>query len=102
MSVIMKLQLAMSVIYVYYCTGVLQRIVVCLEDSLYIYAGVRSWQKILHIIHGTPLNSNGLIALTHSLLTNDVNLLAYPGHTDVGNVEIYDCVCIVSIFASLL
>ena len=63
------------------------RLVVCLEDSLYIH-NIRN-MKILHTIKETPRNSRGICALSHN---SDKCLLAYPGSSTNGEVQIYHAV----------
>jgi len=62
-----------------------QRLVVCLEESLYIH-NMRD-MKVLHTIKNTPPNPTGLCALSAD---NDRCLLAYPGHSSAGEVQIFD------------
>lgn len=62
-----------------------QRLVVCLEESLYIH-NIRD-MKLLHTIRDTPPNRNGLCALSAN---NDNCFLAYPGHHSAGEVQIFD------------
>lgn len=65
----------------------LQRLVVCLEESLHIH-NIRD-MKILHTIRDTPPNPRGLCALSPSV---ERCLLAYPGSSAVGEVQIFDAV----------
>ncbi|XP_050308496.1 WD repeat domain phosphoinositide-interacting protein 2 isoform X3 [Anthonomus grandis grandis] len=61
------------------------RLVVCLEESLYIH-NIRD-MKVLHTIRDTPSNPNGLCSLS----SNSENCyLAYPGSSTVGEVQIFD------------
>jgi len=61
------------------------RLVVCLEESLFIH-NIRD-MKVLHTISTTPPNPTGLLALsTHT----DHCYLAYPGHTSIGELQIFD------------
>ena len=69
----------------------LQRLIVCLEESLYIH-NIRD-MKVLHTIRDTPPNPNGLCALS---INNDNCYLAYPGSSQIGEVQIFDCVNLVS------
>lgn len=63
------------------------RLVVCLEESLYIH-NIRD-MKVLHTIRDTPPNPNGLCALS----TDSENcFLAYPGSSTIGEVQIFDAV----------
>lgn len=69
----------------------LQRLIVCLEESLYIH-NIRD-MKVLHTIRDTPSNPEGICALsTH----NDNCYLAYPGSNQTGEVQIFDAVNLVS------
>jgi len=61
------------------------RLVVCLEDSLFIHS-IRD-MKIMHTIRDTPLNSKGLCALS---AVSESSLLAYPGSSTVGEIQIFD------------
>ena len=63
----------------------LQRLVVCLEESLFIH-NIRD-MKVLHTIRETPPNKNGLCALS---IDSDHCYLAYPGHSSVGELQIFD------------
>lgn len=63
------------------------RLVVCLEESLYIH-NIRD-MKVLHTIRDTPPNPHGLCALS---VNNDNCYLAYPGSSQIGEVQIFDCV----------
>jgi len=62
------------------------RLVVCLEESLYIH-NIRD-MKVLHTIRDTPPNPKGLCALS---INSDSCLLAYPGSTNTGEVQLFDC-----------
>lgn len=61
------------------------RLIVCLEESLYIH-NIRD-MKVLHTIRDTPPNREGLCALS---IHNDNCYLAYPGSSQVGEVQIFD------------
>ncbi|KAJ8923019.1 hypothetical protein NQ315_001567 [Exocentrus adspersus] len=63
------------------------RLVVCLEESLYIH-NIRD-MKVLHTIRDTPPNPLGLCALS---IDKDNCLLAYPGSSTIGEVQIFDAV----------
>eukprot|EP00914_Ancora_sagittata_P018045 GHVO01035613.1.p1 GENE.GHVO01035613.1~~GHVO01035613.1.p1 ORF type:complete len:427 (+),score=26.57 GHVO01035613.1:132-1412(+) len=63
------------------------RLVVCLEESLFIH-NIRD-MKVLHTIRDTPPNPAGLCALSNS---NDNCFLAYPGSSQIGEVQIFDAV----------
>ena len=63
---------------------VLQRLVVCLEESLYIH-NIRD-MKVIHVITCTPPNPTGLIALSAD--TTNFCLLAYPGHSHTGQLQV--------------
>ncbi|KAM9392958.1 WD repeat domain phosphoinositide-interacting protein 2 isoform 2-T2 [Pholidichthys leucotaenia] len=64
-----------------------QRLVVCLEESLYIH-NIRD-MKVLHTIRETPPNPLGLCALS---ISNDNCYLAYPGSATIGEVQVFDTV----------
>jgi autophagy-related protein 18 len=61
-------------------------LVVCLEESLYIH-NIRD-MSCLHVINETPPNRLGLCAL--SIASNQRSYLAYPGHSTVGELQIFD------------
>lgn len=63
------------------------RLVVCLEESLYIH-NIRD-MKVVHTIRDTPVNSNGLCALAAD---SDNCYLAYPGSAVSGELQIFDAV----------
>ncbi|KAK2711080.1 hypothetical protein QYM36_012299 [Artemia franciscana] len=63
----------------------LKRLVVCLEESLYIH-NIRD-MKVLHTIGETPSNPKGLVALSSG---SEVSYLAYPGSATIGEVQIFD------------
>lgn len=63
------------------------RLVVCLEESLYIH-NIRD-MKVVHTIRDTPPNPNGLCALAAD---SDHCYLAYPGSARIGEVQIFDAV----------
>jgi len=71
----------------------LQRLVVCLESSLFVH-NIHD-MKVLHRICDTPLNSRGICALSASSAGTD-GYLAYPGSVDVGEIQIFDAVALVS------
>lgn len=62
-----------------------QRLVVCLEESLHIH-NIRD-MKILHTIRDTPPNPRGLCALAPAA---GRCLLAYPGCSAAGEVQVFD------------
>ena len=64
---------------------------VCLEESLYIH-NIRD-MKVLHTIKDTPANPSGLCALA---VSSDNCFLAYPGSSQIGEVQIFDCNTLVS------
>jgi len=68
------------------------RLVVCLEESLYIH-NIRD-MKVLHTIRETPPNKSGLCALS---IDSDNCFLAYPGHSSVGELQIFDALNLASI-----
>jgi autophagy-related protein 18 len=63
------------------------RLVVCLEESLYIH-NIRD-MKVVHTIRDTPANVNGLCALAAD---SDNCYLAYPGSAVTGELQIFDAV----------
>ncbi|XP_018563857.1 WD repeat domain phosphoinositide-interacting protein 2 isoform X2 [Anoplophora glabripennis] len=63
------------------------RLVVCLEESLYIH-NIRD-MKVLHTIRDTPPNPLGLCALS---IDKENCLLAYPGSSTIGEVQIFDAI----------
>ena len=65
---------------------------VCLEESLFIH-NIRG-MKVLHTIRETPPNKNGLCALS---IDSDHCYLAYPGHSSVGELQIFDALHLVRI-----
>ena len=69
---------------------IFQRLVVCLEESLFIH-NIRD-MKVLHTIRETPPNKNGLCALS---IDSDHCYLAYPGHSSVGELQIFDALHLV-------
>lgn len=68
-----------------------QRLIVCLEESLYIH-NIRD-MKVLHTIRDTPPNPTGICALSSN---NDNCYLAYPGSHQTGGIEIFDTVNLVN------
>jgi len=67
------------------------RLIVCLEESLYIH-NIRD-MKVLHTIRETPPNKGGLCALSAD---SDNCYLAYPGHSSVGELQIFDALNLAS------
>ncbi|XP_020281393.1 WD repeat domain phosphoinositide-interacting protein 2 isoform X2 [Pseudomyrmex gracilis] len=63
------------------------RLVVCLEESLYIH-NIRD-MRVLHTIRETPPNLTGLCTLSPN---SDQCFLAYPGSNTTGEVQIFDAV----------
>ncbi|KOX73301.1 WD repeat domain phosphoinositide-interacting protein 2 [Melipona quadrifasciata] len=63
------------------------RLVVCLEESLYIH-NIRD-MKVLHTIRDTPPNLSGLCTLS---INSDNCYLAYPGSNTIGEVQIFDAI----------
>ena len=63
----------------------IQRLVVCLEESLYIH-NIRD-MKVIHVITSTPPNPSGLIALSAD--TSNFCFLAYPGHSHTGQLQVH-------------
>jgi len=69
-----------------------QRLVVCLEESLYIH-NIHD-MKVLHTIRDTPPNPAGLCCLSTN---SDMCYLAYPGSSTTGEVQIFDAINLVII-----
>ncbi|XP_076287840.1 autophagy-related 18a isoform X2 [Lasioglossum baleicum] len=63
------------------------RLVVCLEESLYIH-NIKD-MKVLHTIRDTPRNLAGLCTLS---INSDNCYLAYPGSNTIGEVQIFDTI----------
>ncbi|XP_025152525.1 WD repeat domain phosphoinositide-interacting protein 2 isoform X4 [Harpegnathos saltator] len=63
------------------------RLVVCLEESLYIH-NIRD-MRVLHTIRDTPPNLSGLCTLS---ICSDNCYLAYPGSNTIGEVQIFDAI----------
>lgn len=74
-----------------------QRLVVCLEESLYIH-NIRD-MKVLHTIRDTPANPKGICALSPH---NEHAYLAYPGSVQTGEVQIFDTITLVCEFNNIL
>ncbi|KAM4531876.1 WD repeat domain phosphoinositide-interacting protein 1 isoform 2-T2 [Odontesthes bonariensis] len=62
-----------------------QRLVVCLEDSIYIH-NIKD-MKLLKTLLNTPSNPSGLCALS---INHSNSYLAYPGSTTIGEIIVYD------------
>jgi hypothetical protein len=54
--------------------------------------------KVLHTIRDTPSNPSGLIALS---ISNDNCYLAFPGSNQMGEVQIFDTINLVSSLINL-
>ena len=67
-----------------------QRLVVCLEESIFIHN--MSDMKILHTIRDTPPNKLGLVALSCGQNVDAASLLAYPGSSQTGEVQVFDTI----------
>jgi len=67
------------------------RLVVCLEESLYIH-NIRD-MKVIHTIRDTPPNPSGLLALSTD---SSHCYLAYPGHSHTGELQVFDCINLAS------
>ncbi|EGT34505.1 CBN-ATG-18 protein [Caenorhabditis brenneri] len=69
-----------------------ERIVVCLEDCIFIY-NLKD-MKMMHTIMDTPMNKLGVLDMT----SNAGNaLVAYPGSTDTGSVHLFDAINLSSV-----
>lgn len=66
------------------------RLVVCLEESLYIH-NIRD-MSILHTIRDTPPNPRGVCALAATDADDSCGYLAYPGSPIAGELNIFDTV----------
>uniref|UniRef100_A0AAY4AFG6 WD repeat domain phosphoinositide-interacting protein 1 n=1 Tax=Denticeps clupeoides TaxID=299321 RepID=A0AAY4AFG6_9TELE len=62
-----------------------QRLVVCLEESLYIH-NIKD-MKLLKSLLSTPTNHKGLCALS---INHSNSYLAYPGSSSMGDIIVYD------------
>ncbi|XP_054605031.1 WD repeat domain phosphoinositide-interacting protein 1 isoform X2 [Nothobranchius furzeri] len=62
-----------------------QRLVVCLEESIYIH-NIRD-MKLLKTLLNTPVNLSGLCALS---VNHGNSYLAYPGSATIGEITVYD------------
>jgi len=63
------------------------RLVVCLEERIDIH-NIRD-MKVIHTIRDIPSNPKGLCALS---IDNEKSYLAYPGSSQVGEVQIFDTI----------
>ena len=72
------------------CCYVFQRLIVCLEESLYVH-NIRD-MKVIHTIRSISANPNGLCDLSSS---NECSYLAYPGSSRSGTVQIFDTITLV-------
>ena len=73
-----------------------QVLIVFLEESLYIN-NIRD-MTCMHVINETPPNRAGLCALTVTSASHGStrSYLAYPGHSTVGELQIFDATNLVS------
>uniref|UniRef100_A0A3Q3LN27 WD repeat domain, phosphoinositide interacting 1 n=1 Tax=Mastacembelus armatus TaxID=205130 RepID=A0A3Q3LN27_9TELE len=62
-----------------------QRLVVCLEESVYIH-NIKD-MKLLKTLLNTPTNPSGLCALS---VNHSNSYLAYPGSATIGEITVYD------------
>ncbi|XP_045925093.1 WD repeat domain phosphoinositide-interacting protein 1-like isoform X2 [Micropterus dolomieu] len=62
-----------------------QRLVVCLEESIYIH-NIKD-MKLLKTLLNTPTNLSGLCALS---VNHSNSYLAYPGSATIGEITVYD------------
>uniref|UniRef100_A0AAQ5ZY81 WD repeat domain, phosphoinositide interacting 1 n=1 Tax=Amphiprion ocellaris TaxID=80972 RepID=A0AAQ5ZY81_AMPOC len=62
-----------------------QRLVVCLEESIYIH-NIKD-MKLLKTLLNTPTNPSGLCALS---VNHTNSYLAYPGSATIGEITVYD------------
>jgi autophagy-related protein 18 len=68
------------------------RLVVCLEERIDIHN--ISDMRVIHTIRDIPANPKGLCALS---IDNEKSYLAYPGSSQVGEVQIFDTINLVSL-----
>ena len=73
-----------------------QRLVVCLEERIDIHN--ISDMRVIHTIRDIPSNPKGLCALS---VDNEKSYLAYPGSSQVGEVQIFDTINLVMDISSL-
>ena len=78
------------------CWYVFQRLIVCLEESLYVH-NIRD-MKVIHTIRSISANPNGLCDLSSS---NECSYLAYPGSSRSGTVQIFDTITLVCSWGSV-
>jgi autophagy-related protein 18 len=76
--------------------GVIKRLVVCLEERIDIH-NIRD-MKVIHTIRDIPSNPRGLCALSTD---NEKSYLAYPGSSQVGEVQIFDTINLVMVLLVL-
>lgn len=69
-----------------------QRLIVVLEDNLFIHS-IKD-MKVIHTIRDTPPNPSGVCAFSSS---SERSYLAYPGSSQVGEVQIFDTVNLQSV-----
>ena len=74
-----------------------QRLVVCLEERIDIHN--ISDMRVIHTIRDIPSNPRGLCALS---IDNEKSYLAYPGSSQVGEVQIFDTINLVRLFPAYL
>ncbi|XP_057681807.1 WD repeat domain phosphoinositide-interacting protein 1-like isoform X1 [Corythoichthys intestinalis] len=72
-----------------------QRLVVCLEESIYIH-NIKD-MKLLKTLLNTPTNPSGLCALS---VNHGNSFLAYPGSATIGEITVYDANNLVSLHHS--
>ncbi|GIY66676.1 WD repeat domain phosphoinositide-interacting protein 2 [Caerostris extrusa] len=66
-------------------------VVVCLEDTIYIFDVTRMADDTTLVITNTPPNLKGLTALSYSV-EKKISFLAYPGSSTIGTVQIFDAI----------
>lgn len=69
---------------------IIKRLIVCLEERIDIHN--ISDMKVIHTIRDIPSNPKGLCALS---VDNEKSYLAYPGSSQVGEVQIFDTINLV-------
>lgn len=72
------------------CNLISKRLVVCLEERIDIHN--ISDMRVIHTIRDIPSNPKGLCALS---IDNEKSYLAYPGSSQVGEVQIFDTINLV-------
>ena len=77
--------------------NIFKRLVVCLEERIDIHN--ISDMRVIHTIRDIPSNPKGLCALS---VDNEKSYLAYPGSSQVGEVQIFDTINLVNLKSIIL